>query len=165
MSRGCSLSRLAVLSLLAALVGGLGAPASGLGASAPRCSTATLRLDLVSEDAATSHRFWNLSLRNTGASTCHLKGFPGVGLLDANAGSINDPVVRQTGFKQRNVVLKPWQRAYFTFGYAVSGPSSTRTVSRSSPLRGRNDSCITGAGSTSAGGLSAIPRSIRCVPS
>jgi hypothetical protein len=111
-----------VLSLLAALAGGLGAPASGLGASAPRCSTATLRLDLVSEDAATSHRFWNLALRNTGASTCHLKGFPGVGLLDANAGSINDPVVRQTGFKQRNVVLKPWQRAYFTFGYAVSGP-------------------------------------------
>jgi Domain of unknown function (DUF4232) len=97
-------------------------PTRGLGASTPRCATSSLRLDFVSSDAATSHEFLNLALRNVGSVTCHLKGFPRVGLLDVNARPINDPAFRETGFKQRNVVLRPWQRAYFTFGYAVSGP-------------------------------------------
>ena len=122
MFRGRTYSRLGMVTVLAMLVAGLAAPSSSLSASTPRCSTSNLRLDFVNEEAATSHRFWNLALRNVGPTTCHLKGYPGVGLLDVNAKAINDPVVRQTGFKQRNVVLTPWQRAYFSFSYAVSGP-------------------------------------------
>ena len=111
-----------MLTGVATLFLGLTVPASGFGAPAPRCSTSSLRLDFINQEAATSHRFWNLGLRNVGPATCHLKGYPGVGLLDADAKLINDPVVRQTGFKQPNVVLKPWQQAHFSFSYAVSGP-------------------------------------------
>jgi hypothetical protein len=98
-------------------VSALGAP------STPSCATSKLRLDLVPPiQGATSHRYWDLTLRNVGSTTCHLRGFPGVGLLDSHAKPINDNVIRQTGFPQRNVVLRPWQRAWFTFGYTVAGP-------------------------------------------
>src|SRR5947209_17597657 len=91
---------------LALAAGALAAPAFGEGAATPRCATANLRLDFVPPvDAAAGHRFWNMTLRNVGPTSCHLKGFPGVGLLDSHAGPINDSVVRVTGFKQRNVVL------------------------------------------------------------
>ncbi|MBV9837570.1 MAG: DUF4232 domain-containing protein [Solirubrobacterales bacterium] len=97
-------------------------PSVSLGSSTPACSTSNLRLDLVQESAATSHRFWDLSLRNVGSLTCHMKGYPGVGMLDASARLINVPVDRTSGVQVRKVVLGPWQRAYFTFGYVVSGP-------------------------------------------
>jgi hypothetical protein len=97
---------------------------SALGAGAtPSCATSSLRLDLVPPiQGATSHRYWDMTLRNVGSTTCHLRGFPGVGLLDSHARPINDNVNRQTGFPQRNVVLRPWQPAWFTFGYVIAGP-------------------------------------------
>jgi hypothetical protein len=111
-----------VASALVVAAGALAVPALGSGAATPRCATSNLRLDLVPPvEAATGHRFWNLTLRNVGSTTCHLKGFPGVGLLDSHASPISVNVIRQTGFKQRNVVLHPWQRAWFTFEYAASG--------------------------------------------
>jgi Protein of unknown function (DUF4232) len=109
-----------VTSALVVAAGALAVPALGSGAATPRCATSNLRLDFVPPvQGATGHRFWNLTLRNVGSTTCHLKGYPGVGLLDSHASPISDNVVRQTGFKQRNVVLHPWQRAWFSFEYAV----------------------------------------------
>jgi Protein of unknown function (DUF4232) len=117
-----SLSFVAAGSVLALALGLLVAPASGRDPSSPPCATSNLRLDFVDASAATSHRLWDLSLRNVGSTTCHLKGFPGVGLLDSGARLINDSVFRETAFKPQNVTLKPWQPAYFSFIYAVSGP-------------------------------------------
>jgi uncharacterized protein DUF4232 len=98
----------------------LAVPAFGAGSASPRCATSNLRLDFVPPvEGATGHRFWNLTLRNVGSTTCHLKGFPGVGLLDSQAKAISDTVTRQTGFKQRNVVLHAWQRAWFSFEYSA----------------------------------------------
>jgi hypothetical protein len=122
MTRRCRVPLLAASALLAILCGILASPSSGLGAATPRCATANLRLDFVNGQAALSHRIWTLSLRNVGATRCHLKGFPGVGLLDSGANPINDPAFRATNFKRKTVVLGPWQRAYFSFIYAVSGP-------------------------------------------
>lgn len=122
MTRRCGVSLLATSALFAILCAVLASPSSGLGAATPRCATANLRLDFVNGQAALSHRIWTLSLRNVGATTCHLKGFPGVGLLDSRARPINDPVFRETNFKQKTVVLGPWGRAYFSFIYAVGAP-------------------------------------------
>ncbi len=97
-------------------------PASGLAQATRRCATSNLRLDFIDSQGATSHRYWDLTLRNVGASTCSLKGFPGVALLNVRARPINDRVTRASGFTQRAVVLAPWRSAYFSFGYAVSAP-------------------------------------------
>jgi hypothetical protein len=122
MTRRCRASLLVMSALFAILYGILASPSSGLGTSTPRCATANLRLDFVNAQAALSHRIWTMSLRNVGPTTCHLKGFPGVGLLDSGARPINDPAFRETNFKRKTVVLRPWQRAYFSLIYAVSAP-------------------------------------------
>lgn len=109
-----------VLSAMTLAAGVLAERALGTGTAVATCATANLRLDFVPPvQAATGHRFWNLTLRNVGSTTCHLKGFPGVGLLDADANLINDNVVRQTGFARPDIVLHPWQRAWFSFEYSI----------------------------------------------
>lgn len=114
---------LTAIASTAVLVGTLTfAPASGLAQATPRCATSNLRLDFVDGQGATSHRYWDLALRNVGASSCSLKGFPRVALLNSRARPINDRPTRVNGFTKRSVVLAPWQVAYFSFGYAVSGP-------------------------------------------
>jgi hypothetical protein len=117
-SLGLALGLPAVLAAFA-----VAAPSNSLGAGGtPICATDNLRLDLVSSSAATSHQFWDLGLRNVGPQTCHLRGYPGVGLLDANANLINVTVARATGHTVKSVVLHPWQRTTFTFEYVTSGP-------------------------------------------
>lgn len=114
------LSLIAAASALVLTVGALAGSASGAGSASPRCATSNLRLDFVPPvEAATGHRLWNLTLRNVGPTTCHLKGFPGIGLLDSHARPINNTVIRVTGFAQHTVVLHPWQRAWFSFLYGV----------------------------------------------
>jgi hypothetical protein len=99
----------------------LAAPASSVGAT-PRCSTSNLYLSFVRSQGATGHRFWDLGLRNVGPTTCHLRGFPGVAMLNSGAGLINIPVKRATGHPVRTVVLSPFRRAFFTFSFVSSGP-------------------------------------------
>lgn len=113
-----------VLGLLAALAAlGVAGPSSSLGAGGTAiCATGNLRLDLVSKSAATSHQFWDMGLRNVGPKTCHLRGYPGVGLLDLNANLINVTIARASGRTVKTVVLRPWQRTTFTFEYVTSGP-------------------------------------------
>jgi Protein of unknown function (DUF4232) len=91
-------------------------------APTPRCATSNLRLDFVDGQGFTSHRAWDFGLRNVGPATCHLKGYPAIGLLDAHARPLHVAVSRNTAFPVKNVVLHPWQRAYFSFVYVVSGP-------------------------------------------
>jgi Protein of unknown function (DUF4232) len=114
----------AVFGALALAVGGLAVPSSAFGAPTPRCSTSDLRVDKVGEDDFTSHRSWDLALRNVGSTTCHLKGYPGAGLLDSVARSMATNVGHVAG-PPHNVVLHPWQRGYFSFTFATSGPCSS----------------------------------------
>jgi Domain of unknown function (DUF4232) len=95
-------------------------PATSLGAT-PLCTASSLSLEFSRDEAATSHRFWDLALRNVGSFSCHLRGYPGVGLLDAHANVMNVSVSRVSS-PLRTVVLKPWDRAFFTFSFVVSGP-------------------------------------------
>lgn len=110
--------------VLIAMVGtlaliGFEAPA-GL-AAAPQCTTPNLSLEFARGQGATSHRFWDLALRNVGPATCELHGYPGVGLLDSGARLMSVPVDRKAG-AVRTVVLHPWDRAFFTFSFTVSAP-------------------------------------------
>jgi hypothetical protein len=98
----------------------LAAPAIGSGGT-PRCSTASLRLDFVRGQGFTSHRAWDFALRNTGATTCHLRGYPGVALLDSHARTEGPSVERRSGSVQ-TVVLTPWKRTFFTFVFTVAAP-------------------------------------------
>jgi hypothetical protein len=98
-------------------------PASGLAASTPACSAANLRLDKIAENDFTSHRGWGFALRNVGPRSCHLKGFPAVRLLDANARSMPTRM-GHFGGPPHNVVLAPFHRAFFSVTFAVSAPCS-----------------------------------------
>ena len=114
--------RVTLPALAGAVSSELGRGGPSAGSTPPRCSTSNLSLEFVRATGATSHRYWDLALRNGGSATCHLRGYPGVGLLDRRARLIHVRVDRVTGFPVRNVVLHPWQRAFFTFTYVVSGP-------------------------------------------
>lgn len=109
-----------VAAVLALVAGALAGPAIGAGET-PRCSTAFLRLDFVSGQGFTSHRAWDFALRNTGPATCHLRGYPGVALLDSHA-MVEGPSVVRRSAPVHTVVLSPWKRAFFTFVFTVAGP-------------------------------------------
>jgi hypothetical protein len=106
----------------AAMGGAAMLPASSLGVAPTRCAARSLRIGVLEVQGALTHRYWEMALRNVGAPSCVLQGYPGVGLLNAHGGPIADSFVRQTGFPTPSVTVAHGQRAYFTFGYESSGP-------------------------------------------
>lgn len=103
---------------------GWAAPSTGFAASTPRCAPSHLRLDKVGESRFTSHRGWIFALRNVGAVTCQLKGYPAAQLLGSSAQRMNTRI-RHFGGPARTVVMAPWQRGFFAITFAVSGPCSS----------------------------------------
>ena len=95
---------------------------SSVGLSSPRCAPSRLRLTVLDIQGAAGHRYWEMALRNVGASSCRLQGYPGVGLLDGHGRLIADNVERQSGFATPSVTVARGRRAYFTFAYVVAGP-------------------------------------------
>ena len=94
---------------------------SAASAVVARCLTGHLRLSFVRGQGATSHRFWDLALRNVGPGTCRLQGYPGVGLLD-KSGHLTAVNVEREGGPTPSVIVAVGQRAYFSFSYVVSDP-------------------------------------------
>lgn len=78
---------------------------------APRCTRGRLALSLgrVSPGAGNLHA--PLVFTNKGTAACHLKGFPGVTLLDASGERIGAPAQR-SGDMRPAVVLAPGESAY-----------------------------------------------------
>ncbi len=117
----------------AGIVGALvGVPASAIatgaaqsahftsGHSAPgtqRCSTSQLRLSVIGRQGALGTTYWDLGLQNVGRTACHMRGYPGVGLVDRNSRLINVLVQRVPGHPEPTITLRTGQSAYFTFGY------------------------------------------------
>lgn len=98
------------------------APALGSATSTPRCEASSLRLEYVRTLGAASARDADFVLRNVGPQTCHLKGYPGVGLLNSHARLMSVKVDRAKQFKPAIVVLHAWQRAFFTLHYESNAP-------------------------------------------
>jgi len=110
--------------LLAGSRGGGTPVALALSTVAPRCPVSSLILEYVRQQGAAGSTGWDLALRNAAPATCELQGYPGVGLLDAGARLIGVSVERSRAYRPANVVLRPWQRAYFTLTYATGGAGS-----------------------------------------
>ena len=96
------------------------APSASFG-RAPGCSASNLALESVRTLGSAGARDWDLALRNTGPQTCGLTGYPGVTLLDAGARPMNVTITRARR-SVRRVVLRAWQRAFFTLHYESNGP-------------------------------------------
>jgi hypothetical protein len=99
------------------------------GRAVPLCPTSQLHVSVVRVTGATSHRYWDLRLQNSGTSACRLEGYPGVGLLNRSGGLIPINVDRVRGFPVRSVTVPSGGRGYFTFTYVVGGPCGSRTFS------------------------------------
>lgn len=110
-----------VVTLACALVATIWAPSASFGSGTPSCATSSLRLDLVRTLGAAGARDWDFALRNVGSQTCHLRGYPKVALLDSGARVMNVTVGRVRG-KVLEVVLRAWQRSFFTFHFESNGP-------------------------------------------
>ena len=117
----------AIVALCCVLAVVIARPSASFGSTTPRCSTSNLIVEFVRQLGAAGTTGWDLSLRNGGPATCHLQGYPGVGLLDGSARLIHVSVDRASAFKGQNVVLHPWQRAYFSLTFHAGGKQSACT--------------------------------------
>lgn len=90
------------------------------GARAPRCHTSSLFLSLKSEGAGLGHQFFRVTLRNTSARTCSVKGYPGVSLLNARKHQIGRSATRERA-RVRRVTLRPSQAAGAKMQVASTG--------------------------------------------
>ncbi|MEZ3182742.1 DUF4232 domain-containing protein [Streptomyces pimonensis] len=77
----------------------------------PRCTRDRLALSLGRISPGAGNLYAPLVFTNEGTSACHLKGFPGVTLLDASGERIGDPAQR-SGDMRPAVVLAPGESAY-----------------------------------------------------
>lgn len=71
-----------------------------------RCTVAHLSATLGETQSGAGQRYTALVLTNTGSSTCELRGFPGVSLLDGAGTQIGQPAGRE-GAEGATVVLAP----------------------------------------------------------
>ncbi|WP_157855867.1 DUF4232 domain-containing protein [Streptomyces aureocirculatus] len=80
-------------------------------AATPRCTTDHLALSLGRIDAGAGNRYAPLVFTNTGTTTCALRGYPGVSLLDASGDRVGHPAKR-SGSMLPAVKLAPGKHAY-----------------------------------------------------
>lgn len=79
--------------------------------AAPRCTHDRLTLSLGRISPGAGNLYVPLVFTNKGTAACHLKGFPGVTLLDASGERIGAPAQR-SGDMRPAVVLAPGESAY-----------------------------------------------------
>jgi hypothetical protein len=115
-----SKSRFAIVAAIAAVGAGLATPSAGLGAGPPKCSSSQLALKFVGFQGATGGRYWEMAFNNT-SSTCTLRGFPGVKLLDKHGHAIHKPVAHWTIVPVKTVRLARNKLAFFVFRYTDGG--------------------------------------------
>lgn len=76
------------------------------GGKTPMCAASDLTAELGGQDAAAGSLFRYVVLTNKGAAACHLTGYPGLSLLDADGRRIGSPADRDPRDYQP-VVLEP----------------------------------------------------------
>lgn len=108
--------RVGLLIVAGVCAAALALPTSGLGWSAPNCRSSQLSMRVVSFEAASGYRLWQLAFRNLGG-TCSLQGFSRLVLLDQNDHRIPAGFRRETGFPASIVTLEPGDSAFVAFTY------------------------------------------------
>jgi hypothetical protein len=102
LAAGAAVFAVAALGTVPAMASSPVADASGT----PMCGTSQLSAALGGSDAGAGNIYQYLVLTNTGSTTCHLTGYPGVSMLDANGKQIGQPATRDARTYSA-VVLKP----------------------------------------------------------
>lgn len=112
------------------------------------CASSDLRLTVVGGDAGMGHRLTTLALRNAGAATCTMTGYPQVALLDDDGQALTGVRSKNTpgnyfsqGQAPTSVELRPQQNAYFDLAWSVvpqddedeTGCPSAKTVRVTAP--------------------------------
>jgi hypothetical protein len=105
----------------------LAVPSAGSGQVLSHCPASQLRISRLDVQGAAGHRYWDLALLNVGHTSCRMRGYPGVGLLDAHRRLIAVNVARISGFPRPTVTVAPGRSAYFSFGYGSGGPCIPHT--------------------------------------
>jgi hypothetical protein len=75
-------------------------------AGVPACNTSQLQGELGPSDAGAGQVYAPLILRNTSSTTCEVKGFPGVSVVDGSGAQIGQPATRE-GNEGGAVILQP----------------------------------------------------------
>ena len=96
--------------------------ASASPAGPPRCSSSHLTATKGQGQGAAGHLFLNVIFTNTGSTSCHLFGYPGMALLDQNKDPLTTHVTFGGGMlpptQKQNVVLAAGGKASFTLVYS-----------------------------------------------
>jgi hypothetical protein len=113
-------SHIATVAVIAVVLAALAAPSAGLGAGPPKCLGSQLTLTFVSFQGATGGRFWEMAFKNT-STTCAMRGFPNVRLLDRHGHAIHKPVSHWTLVPVTTLTLARNKLAFFVFRYTDGG--------------------------------------------
>lgn len=107
------------LAMIAASI--LSAPAA---AATPRhCRTRDLAVDRVRfGTAGTFHDYLDMAFVNVSTSSCSLRGWPRIQMLDAHVHPIRIRTSRSHPAPAHTVTIGTWQRAYFTIHFTGAGP-------------------------------------------
>lgn len=107
-----------------------GADGGGTPGTTDRCTAANLDISINREDAAAGSLYYTITLKNTGKTSCHLNGHPGVSAVGSDNGTQLGKSARLGGPKPSKVTLAPGK----------SGHASLKAVNIGSdggPLAGR----------------------------
>ncbi|MEW1861661.1 DUF4232 domain-containing protein [Streptomyces sp. NPDC088194] len=102
LAAGAAVFAVAALGSVPAMASSPVADASGT----PMCATSQLSAALGGGDAGAGNLYRYLVITNTSGTTCHLTGYPGLSMLDANGKQIGQPATRDAR-TYAAVVLKP----------------------------------------------------------
>lgn len=91
-----------------------------------RCRSENLRGSLGQTESGAGQRYTVLVLANAGTTTCDLRGFPGVSLVDASGTQLGAPATRE-GAEGSKVSLPPGGRASATLHTSAPGMGATCT--------------------------------------
>jgi hypothetical protein len=112
----------ALLGLAGALAGA--APAHAVPAhaasAAPTCTAGDLRLSMGRQDLGAGQLYWPIRFTNTSRSSCLLRGYPGVSVLD-RAGRQIGPAATRSGQSYGTVAVRPG-RTVTAVVHTANGP-------------------------------------------
>ena len=96
-------------------------------AGTPACNTSQLTGELGPSNAGAGQVYNPLVVKNTSTTTCEVRGFPGVSLLDGSGNQIGEPATRE-GNEGAAVILKPGESASATLHTTNEGMGATCTA-------------------------------------
>jgi hypothetical protein len=96
-------------------------------AGTPACNTSQLSGELGPSNAGAGQVYNPLVVKNTSTTTCEVRGFPGVSLLDGSGNQLGDPATRE-GNEGAAVVLKPGESASASLHTTNEGVGPTCTA-------------------------------------